>query len=223
MCGVQLGVFLLWHSDITVTSLRIPEGPEEFYVLSEAALAQPQSLERHKEQLLCGEPVRATLIRQRRVFRPSPMASQFDLPSDFFNLTAEEAKREQKLRSEAVERLSMLRTKAMREKEEQREMRKYTYTLLRVRLPDGCLLQGVCFPLGRVRPGRWCLLIWLSWVWYNCICGFAVPPAGVEGLSGLSFIWAQLSGLGVPRISSPTLTVPPLRDLLCPGAGGSTV
>lgn len=30
----------------------------------------------------------------------------------------------------------------MREKEEQRELRKYTYALLRVRLPDGCLLQG---------------------------------------------------------------------------------
>ncbi|XP_036097660.1 UBX domain-containing protein 6 isoform X3 [Molossus molossus] len=63
---------------------------------------------------------------------------------------AEEAKREQKLRSEAVERLSMLRTKAMREKEEQREMRKYTYTLLRVRLPDGCLLQGTFYARERV-------------------------------------------------------------------------
>ncbi|XP_037021210.1 UBX domain-containing protein 6 isoform X3 [Artibeus jamaicensis] len=126
------------------------EGPEEFYVLSEAALAQPQSLEKHKEQLLCAEPVRATLARQRRVFRPSPLASQFDLPSDFFNLTAEEVKREQRLKSEAVERLSMLRTKAMREKEEQREMRKYTYTLLRVRLPDGCLLQGTFYARERV-------------------------------------------------------------------------
>lgn len=36
----------------------------------------------------------------------------------------------------------MLRTKAMREKEEQRERRKYNYTLLRIRLPDGNLLQG---------------------------------------------------------------------------------
>lgn len=132
--------------------LPIPdqEGPEEFYVLSEAALAQPQSLERHKEQLLSAEPVRATLARQRRIFRPSPLASQFDLPTDFFNLTAEEIKREQRLRSEAVERLSVLRTKAMREREEQREMRKYTYTLLRVRLPDGCLLQGTFYARERV-------------------------------------------------------------------------
>lgn len=111
-------------------------------MLSEAALARPQSLQTHKEQLLVAEPVRASLARQRRVFQPSPLASQFDLPGDFFNLTAEEIKREQRLRSEAVERLSVLRTKAMREREEQREMRRYTYTLLRVRFPDGCLLQG---------------------------------------------------------------------------------
>lgn len=126
------------------------ESPEEFYVLSVAALAQPQSLERHKEQLLHAEPVRATLARQRRVFRPSPMASQFDLPGDFFNLTADELRREQRLRAEAVERLSVLRTKAMREKEEQREMRRYTYTLLRVRFPDGCLLQGTFYARERV-------------------------------------------------------------------------
>ncbi|XP_047561784.1 UBX domain-containing protein 6 isoform X1 [Lutra lutra] len=126
------------------------EGPEEFYVLSEGVLAQPQSLQRHKEQLLVAEPVRATLARQRRLFRPSPMASQFELPGDFYNLTAEEIKREQRLRSEAVERLSVLRTKAMREREEQRELRKYTYTLLRVRLPDGCLLQGTFYARERV-------------------------------------------------------------------------
>lgn len=41
-----------------------------------------------------------------------------------------------------MERNAMLRTKAMREREEQRERRKYNYTLLRVRLPDGILLQG---------------------------------------------------------------------------------
>ncbi|XP_058585008.1 UBX domain-containing protein 6 isoform X1 [Neofelis nebulosa] len=126
------------------------EGPEEFYVLSEAALAQPQSLRKHKEQLLVAEPVRATLARQRRIFQPSPLASQFDLPGDFFNLTAEEVKREQRLRSEAVERLSVLRTKAMREREEQRERRRYTYTLLRVRFPDGCLLQGTFYARERV-------------------------------------------------------------------------
>lgn len=46
------------------------------------------------------------------------------------------------LRSDLVEKNAMLRTKAMREREEQRERRKYNYTLLRIRLPDGSLLQG---------------------------------------------------------------------------------
>uniref|UniRef100_A0A8C6RS04 UBX domain-containing protein 6 n=1 Tax=Nannospalax galili TaxID=1026970 RepID=A0A8C6RS04_NANGA len=124
------------------------EGQEEFYVLGEAV--KPQSLERHKEQLLRTQPVRATLDRQRRVFRPSVLASHFDLPPDFFSLTAEEAKREQRFRAEAVERLSVLRTKAMREREEQREQRKYTYALLRVRLPDGCLLQGTFYARERL-------------------------------------------------------------------------
>lgn len=71
---------------------------EEFYVLSEAARAQPQNLAQHREQLLAAEPVRAQLDRQRRVFRPSPLASRFDLPGDFFSLTAEELMREQRLR-----------------------------------------------------------------------------------------------------------------------------
>ncbi|KFW77201.1 UBX domain-containing protein 6, partial [Manacus vitellinus] len=48
-------------------------------------------------------------------------------------------------RTEAVEKASMLRTRAMREKEEQREMRKYNYTLLRVRFPDGYILQGTFY------------------------------------------------------------------------------
>ncbi|XP_006896449.1 PREDICTED: UBX domain-containing protein 6 [Elephantulus edwardii] len=140
-------------------ALPVPdqEEPEEFYVLGEEARAQPQSLEQHKVQLLSAEPVRALLDRQRRIFQPSALASHFDLPADFFTLTSEELRREQKLRSEAVERLSVLRTKAMREKEEQREMRKYTYTLLRVRLPDGCLLQGTFYARERL-PALYCFV-----------------------------------------------------------------
>jgi UBX domain-containing protein 6 len=35
----------------------------------------------------------------------------------------------------------MLRTKAMREKEEQREKRRYRFAIIRVRFPDGLVLQ----------------------------------------------------------------------------------
>uniref|UniRef100_A0A8D0L7P0 UBX domain protein 6 n=1 Tax=Sphenodon punctatus TaxID=8508 RepID=A0A8D0L7P0_SPHPU len=125
-------------------TLPIPgqDATEDYYVLKEEAL---EELEEHKEKLLSSEPLRAQLDRQLRVFRPSTQAARFELPNDFFNLTAEELKREQRLRTEAVEKASMLRTKAMREKEEQREKRKYNYTLLRVRLPDGYILQGTFY------------------------------------------------------------------------------
>ena len=46
-------------------------------------------------------------------------------------------------RSEVVEREQVLRTRAMRERDETRNIvRYYRYTLLRIRLPDGLLLQG---------------------------------------------------------------------------------
>ncbi|NWY44990.1 UBXN6 protein, partial [Sylvia atricapilla] len=120
-------------------------GTEEFYVLKEEMLSRLEELKEHREQLLSSEPVRARLHRQLTVFRPSPAAARFDLPHDFFSLTAEELRREQRLRTEAVEKAAMLRTRAMREKEEQREMRRYNYTLLRVRFPDGYILQGTFY------------------------------------------------------------------------------
>ncbi|NXF55464.1 UBXN6 protein, partial [Oceanites oceanicus] len=118
---------------------------EEYYVLKEEMLTKLEDLKDYKEQLLSSEPVRAQLDRQLCVFKPSPEAARFELPSDFYNLTAEEIKREQRLRTEAVEKASMLRTRAMREKDEQREMRKYNYTLVRVRFPDGYILQGTFY------------------------------------------------------------------------------
>ncbi|NWH78765.1 UBXN6 protein, partial [Piaya cayana] len=118
---------------------------EEYYVLKEEMLTKLEDLRDYKEQLLNSEPVRAQLDRQLSVFKPSPEAARFELPDDFYSLTAEEIKREQRLRTEAVEKASMLRTRAMREKEEQREMRKYNYTLLRVRFPDGYILQGTFY------------------------------------------------------------------------------
>ncbi|KAG9351278.1 hypothetical protein JZ751_025170 [Albula glossodonta] len=118
------------------------ENDEDFLLLMEQDPEQLEQLKGRKERLQSGEPVRAQLDRRPQAFRPSSNATRFELPPDFYNLTAEELKREQQLRSEAVDRNAMLRTKAMREREEQRERRKYNYCLLRVRLPDGNILQG---------------------------------------------------------------------------------
>ncbi|MEE6487668.1 hypothetical protein FKM82_014983 [Ascaphus truei] len=126
------------------------EVTEEFYVLSNATQENLDALLGHRDALRSAEPLRATLERQPRIFTPSLQAAHFDLPDNFYSLTAEELKREQRQRTEALERNAMLRTKAMREKEEQRELRKYNYTVLRIRLPDGYILQGMFYARERV-------------------------------------------------------------------------
>lgn len=40
-----------------------------------------------------------------------------------------------------MEKQMQLRTKAMREKDEMREMKKYRFALIRIRFPDGVYLQ----------------------------------------------------------------------------------
>ncbi|XP_029988174.1 UBX domain-containing protein 6 isoform X1 [Sphaeramia orbicularis] len=126
------------------------EEDEEFLVLPEQSPDALELMKERRDRLQRGEPVRAQLDRQPQAFRSSPNAQRFELPPEFYNLTAEELKKEQQQRSDLVEKNSMLRTKAMREREEQRERRKYNYTLLRIRLPDGNLLQGTFYAWDRL-------------------------------------------------------------------------
>ncbi|XP_062925772.1 UBX domain-containing protein 6-like [Mobula hypostoma] len=127
--------------------LQVPrqENEDEFYVFNGDFPTTYEELRQYKNELLNAEPVRAQLDRQVRVLQPSPQAAKFELPNDFYNLTAEEVKCEQQMRSEAVEKTTMLRTKAMREREKRREFKKYNYTLLRVRFPDGYILQATFY------------------------------------------------------------------------------
>lgn len=71
----------------------------------------------------------------------SSQARKFELPSDFYRMSPEDLKKEQRLRSEALECAQQLKTKAMREKEEQRTLNMYKYSLIRIRFPDGVFLQ----------------------------------------------------------------------------------
>ncbi|CAL8396130.1 unnamed protein product [Boreogadus saida] len=126
------------------------EEDEEFLVLPEQGAEALEGVKESRERLQRGEPVRAQLERQPQAFRACGHAARFELPPDFYNLTADELRREQQQRSDLLEKNSMMRTKAMREKDEQRERRKYNYTLLRVRLPDGTLLQGTFYAWDKV-------------------------------------------------------------------------
>ncbi|CAK1547709.1 unnamed protein product [Leptosia nina] len=94
------------------------------------------------DALRSAEPIQLELDRNLQVLLPSQAAAKVQLPSSFYALSPEEIKREQQLRTEAIERSQMLRTKAMREKDELREMKKYKFAIIRIRFPDGILLQG---------------------------------------------------------------------------------
>ncbi|XP_022105559.1 UBX domain-containing protein 6-like [Acanthaster planci] len=118
------------------------ENEEAFLVLTPEAAAKTEQLHSACELLRTTQPLKATLHRDMKIYRKSSHASQFRLPPDFYRLTPEEVKREQQLRTEEVERNAMLRTKAMREAEAQKNLRQYRYALIRVRFPNGILLQG---------------------------------------------------------------------------------
>lgn len=77
---------------------RRSEEEEEFLVLPEQSPDALELMKERRDRLQRGEPVRAQLDRQPQAFRPSPNAQRFELPPEFYNLTAEELKREQQQR-----------------------------------------------------------------------------------------------------------------------------
>lgn len=94
------------------------------------------------EALKNAEQINLELDRNIKVLLPS-QAKSVILPDDFYRISPEELKREQQLRTEAIENSQILKTKAMREREEQRTMRMYRYALIRVKFPNGLYIQ-VC-------------------------------------------------------------------------------
>ncbi|XP_047000984.1 UBX domain-containing protein 6 [Schistocerca americana] len=119
------------------------QGSEEDYlVFSEQNVESLEYLSTLCDALRSAEPISLELDRNLQVLLPSQATHRTDLPPVFYTMTPEELKKEQQLRAETIEKSMMLRTKAMREKDELREMKKYRYALIRVRFPDGILLQG---------------------------------------------------------------------------------
>ncbi|KAJ0171838.1 hypothetical protein K1T71_012601 [Dendrolimus kikuchii] len=115
---------------------------EEYLVFNRENVPSIDMLTTLIDALRTAEPIQLELDRNLQVLLPSQAATKMQLPPSFYAITSEELKKEQQLRMEAIERSQMLRTKAMREKDELREMRKYKFAIIRVRFPDGILLQG---------------------------------------------------------------------------------
>ncbi|KAI6649768.1 UBX domain-containing protein 6 [Oopsacas minuta] len=88
-------------------------------------------------------PVKLELNRDIHVYKATSSVNRFpELPSSFFILKPEEVMKENQLRREQVEINEMLLTRAQRERLEQQTTRQYQFCVVRVRLPEGIVLQA---------------------------------------------------------------------------------
>ncbi|XP_037076726.1 UBX domain-containing protein 6-like [Pollicipes pollicipes] len=148
VAAVEGGAEFLAAAGFQCEQLPHGDGVEAFWVFPpDGDLERLQLL---RDALLGAEPIVPELDRNVRALMPSQASRQVALPPDFFAISPEELKREQQLRAEVVENMTLLQTRAMRERAEQRELRKYRYCLVRVRFPDGITLQGTFRVLERV-------------------------------------------------------------------------
>ncbi|KAK3043081.1 hypothetical protein RJ639_001196 [Escallonia herrerae] len=85
---------------------------------------------------------------QIRVFFsvPESVAAKIQLPDSFYNLSAEELKREAELRRKKNAESQLLIPKSFKEKQAKAARRRYTKTVIRIQFPDGVVLQGVFSP-----------------------------------------------------------------------------
>ncbi|CAG0923023.1 unnamed protein product [Notodromas monacha] len=113
---------------------------EDFYVFPQTA--DSSTFETLIDALGNAEPIKPELDRGLRVLQPSKASENMNLPLDFFLLTPEELRMEVKQREDVLDKLTQLRTKSMRERDQIVEKRQYKYALIRVKFPDGVLLQG---------------------------------------------------------------------------------
>ncbi|KAL1114943.1 hypothetical protein AAG570_007766 [Ranatra chinensis] len=134
------------HDFLLAAGFEIKKFPfkdtEEEYLVFNPEKSDVENLLVLIDALRNAEPINIELDRNVQILSPSQAAVRIQLPNDFFALTPEEIKREQLSRAERLESSMQLRTKAMREKVELRELKKYRYAVIRIRFPDGILLQG---------------------------------------------------------------------------------
>jgi UBX domain-containing protein 6 len=97
-----------------------------------------------------GEPIQVQLDRNLKIFQPTKERSAIPavqlLPQDplFYQTTVGDVLREKRRQKEFVEKEEMLRTKAMRERDEKSELNiQYKYTVIRVRMPNGIIIQAI--------------------------------------------------------------------------------
>ena len=120
---------------------------------NESIVYQEQSIEPlqiARDTLANGEPIQVELDRNLKIFQPTKERPSIPpmqpLPKDplFYRTTVGEVLREKQRQKDLLEKEEMLRTKAMRERDEKAEGNiQYKYTVIRIRMPDGLIIQVI--------------------------------------------------------------------------------
>lgn len=123
----------------------VTEGGEQFLVLSDEAANDIARLVEALEMLREGEAVPLKVYRNTQIYslKENEKVPMPRVPPDFFDLSVAELKQHQAALTAHVERLTTLRTREMRQKDETLRQFTYRYTLIRARLPDRFVLEGV--------------------------------------------------------------------------------
>lgn len=118
---------------------------DKFLVMNEENAHNDARLLQALELLDGATPLALKVARDTKTFtlKEGEKITSPKLPSDFFNVTGEELRKEQERMNVQVDRLTTMRTREMREKDAKSAEYRYKYSLVRVRTPDRCLVQGV--------------------------------------------------------------------------------
>ncbi|VDM53203.1 unnamed protein product [Angiostrongylus costaricensis] len=124
--------------------LKHGDPPEPFLVISEEKVNNTGRLVAALSLLRDGQSVPIKVSRQTVIYllRENERIYTPKLPNDFFDLTVDDIRREQQVRTDDVDKMLTLRTREMREKDAKQRQYSYKYTLVRIRLPDRYVLQG---------------------------------------------------------------------------------
>nr|XP_053646997.1 UBX domain-containing protein 6-like [Cherax quadricarinatus] len=144
--------------------LPFNDATDKFWVFPKEKLSDLTPLEQLRDALVSAEPVRPQLDRNLNILLPAEAAKHVDLPAEFFNLSADELRREMQNRKGWFERFKKHsdihgvvrrgKTASADKKAAEKYVQEFkrervslervflNTLLLRVRFPDGLILQG---------------------------------------------------------------------------------
>ncbi|CAF1252176.1 unnamed protein product [Adineta steineri] len=125
----------------------LPSDDNESIIYQERSI---EPLQLARDTLLNGEPIQVQLDRNLKIFRPTKERPAIPpvqlLPQDplFYQTTVGDVLREKQRQKDILDKEQMLRTKAMRERDEKAESNvQYKYTVIRIRMPNEIILQVI--------------------------------------------------------------------------------